>query len=46
MAQGACSSYTSKDLGPVSEIGTWQVDSLWQAYIAKVTGSSSSLSCP
>lgn len=38
--------YTMKNLGAVSEVGPWQVDSLWQAYMAKVNGSSSSLACP
>jgi hypothetical protein len=35
--------YTKRDLGSVSEIGTWQIDSLWQAYMAKVSGSASAL---
>lgn len=35
--------YTSKNLGAVSEIGPWQIDSLWQAYMAKVSGSASVL---
>lgn len=38
--------YTMKKLGDVSEVGPWQVDSLWQAYIAKVNGTSTNLSCP
>jgi hypothetical protein len=32
--------YMMEDLGNVNEIGNWQIDSLWQAYMAKVNGSS------
>jgi hypothetical protein len=35
--------YVDKDLGSVSEIGNWQIDSLWQAYAAKAGGSTSAL---
>jgi hypothetical protein len=38
--------YTMKNLGSVTDIGTWQIDSLWQAYMAKVGGTASPLPAP
>jgi hypothetical protein len=39
-------SILTENIGPVNEVGPWQTDSFWQAYMNKATGVPTSLKCP